>query len=101
MTVSTDNGETELVFWRFTENPTAISRRFQKLRQKVTGLPENLTTHILRHTFASHLVMNGVDLSTVALLLGHSTAKVTELYTHLQPDHIRDAVERLPYSNWG
>ncbi|MBT7618295.1 MAG: tyrosine-type recombinase/integrase, partial [Calditrichaeota bacterium] len=96
-----DRDRGELVFPRFSKNPAAISKKFQTLRERVEKLPPELTTHLLRHTFASHLVMQGVDLTTVSSLLGHSTVKVTELYAHLQPDHIRMAVERLPYKIWG
>jgi site-specific recombinase XerD len=51
----------------------------------------------LRHTFASHLAMNGVDLYTVQKLLGHSSIKTTEIYAHLAPDYLRSAMEKLRY----
>lgn len=51
--------------------------------------------HSLRHTFASHLVMNGVDLPTVQKLMGHSDIQTTMIYAHLAPDHLAEAVERL------
>lgn len=52
----------------------------------------------LRHTFASHLLMSGVDIYTVSQLLGHSSVKVTEEhYIHLTKDHKKAAIERLPY----
>lgn len=72
---------------------------FSEIEKGVDELPDNLTTHILRHTFASHLVMQGVDLSTVAALMGHSTIQITEHYAHLQPDHTRMAADRLPFYN--
>jgi len=56
---------------------------------------ENVTLHTLRHTFASHLVMAGVDLTTVSKLLGHKDISTTMIYSHLSPDHLRQAVERL------
>jgi hypothetical protein len=49
----------------------------------------------LRHTFASRLVENGVDLITVKDLLGHSTVKMTERYTHPNQNLKKDAVEAL------
>lgn len=54
-----------------------------------------VTWYTLRHTFASRLVMAGVDLRTVADLMGHATIQMTMRYAHLAPEHKLDAVERL------
>ena len=56
---------------------------------------ESYTWHCNRHTFASRLVMAGVDLRTVAQLMGHRTIQMTMRYAHLAPDHQQSAVERL------
>lgn len=56
---------------------------------------EDLTWHTLRHTFASRLVMAGVDLRTVAELLGHRSLQMVYRYSHLAPEHNADAVDRL------
>ena len=56
---------------------------------------DNFRFHDLRHTFASHLVMSGVDLMTVKELLGHATLTMTMRYTHLAPDHRMRAIKTL------
>ena len=56
---------------------------------------QNCTFHTLRHTFASHLIMMGVDLTTVKELMGHKEIKMTLRYAHLAPNHISKAVTVL------
>ena len=54
-----------------------------------------ITWHVLRHTFASHLVMRGAALKTVQELLGHATIDMTMRYSHLSPEVKREAVVLL------
>ena len=56
---------------------------------------QGVTWHTLRHTFASRLVMAGVDLKTVQELMGHKTIAMTARYAHLSPAHKLSALERL------
>jgi integrase len=51
--------------------------------------------HDLRHTFASHLAMNGVDIRVIQQLLGHKTISMTMRYSHLSNKNLRQAVDRL------
>jgi integrase len=60
-----------------------------------TAKIKNFKFHDLRHTFASHLVMSGVDITTVGKLLGHKSAKMTLRYSHLAPQHLAKAVDIL------
>jgi integrase len=57
--------------------------------------PQRITWHTLRHTYASRLVMAGVDLATVQRLLGHSNITTTQRYAHLARPHIEEAVLAL------
>ncbi|MFC1833191.1 tyrosine-type recombinase/integrase [Thermodesulfobacteriota bacterium] len=61
---------------------------------KRSGIP-HFRFHDLRHTFASWLVMKGVDIRTVQELLGHKDLRMTMRYAHLAPDHMKRAVEVL------
>lgn len=56
---------------------------------------KDFTFHDLRHTCAAWLVSSGASLIEVRDLLGHSTIKMTECYSHLAPDNVRVAVSRL------
>jgi site-specific recombinase XerD len=61
---------------------------------------QEYTWHCNRHTFASRLVMAGVDLRTVAELLGHRTLQMVMRYSHLAPEHQASVVDRL-VPGWG
>jgi integrase len=65
---------------------------------KRTGLefPEGQMTHILRHTFASHFMMNGGNILVLKQVLGHSDIKDTMRYAHFAPNHLDDAITKNP-----
>lgn len=59
-------------------------------------LPEGQLTHVLRHTFASHFMMNGGNILTLQRILGHSNLTMTMKYAHLTPEHLQEAVKLNP-----
>ena len=71
----------------------ALRYRFRKLA-RAAGLPPDITPHTMRHTFATELVEGGADLRSVQELLGHASLSTTQLYTHLAPEALRNAVHR-------
>ncbi|GFK92332.1 Tyrosine recombinase XerD [Fundidesulfovibrio magnetotacticus] len=83
------------------EQAAAISKTYVRtvadlgLNAGIEDARQKVVFHTLRHTCASWLVQNGVPLITVGRLLGHSTMAMTERYSHLAPDHFRQAVDTL------
>ena len=62
-------------------------------------LPAGQLTHVLRHTFASHFMMNGGNILVLQRVLGHTDIKMTMRYAHFAPEHLEDAVRLNPLSN--
>jgi integrase len=60
---------------------------------------EGVTSHTLRHTFASQLVMAGVSLREVQELMGHQSFETTLQHAHLSEDHVKRQVLKLPFAN--
>ena len=57
---------------------------------KQTGINKNISPHMIRHSFATHLLNEGCDLLTVQKLLGHESIKATQIYTHVTTDRLKE-----------
>ncbi|MBF0146712.1 MAG: tyrosine-type recombinase/integrase [Magnetococcales bacterium] len=62
-------------------------------------LPDGQLTHVLRHTFASHFMMNGGNILVLQKILGHQSLAMTMRYSHLSPDHLKESIRFNPLAN--
>ena len=65
------------------------------IAKKGTGIKKKVSPHILRHSFATHLIENGADISSIQHMLGHTNITTTERYLHVSKKHLVDTIKRF------
>ncbi|MCK4629081.1 MAG: tyrosine recombinase XerD [Sedimentisphaerales bacterium] len=84
--------KTDMIFVSRTGRPLSRIEIWRIVRKAAVraGLPKNVSPHTLRHCFGSHLLAGGADLRSVQEMLGHADVATTQIYTHVDQQHLRN-----------
>ena len=92
-----DQKDQDVVFLNRRGNRLTRQMIFTLIKQLAVkaNIQKQVGPHTFRHSFATHLLENGADLRTIQILMGHESITTTEVYTHLDTQHLRSVVERF------
>lgn len=100
--ILTMNKFSDYVFVNYKGEPMTRQAIFKLIKKLAAdnGIEKEISPHTLRHSFATHLLKNGVDLRYVQEMLGHEDISTTQIYTHLDNSHLKDLVNEIhPLAN--
>jgi len=80
---------------RRTGRPIVNIRKAIENACEAAGIVKHVNPHLFRHSFATHLLGNGINLRTIQTMLGHADIDTTEWYTHVAMDHLREAGDAI------
>ena len=91
------NRRSDFLFVSNRGKPMTRLRFWQLLREiaRATGINKEISPHVLRHSFASHLLANGADLRWVQMMLGHADIATTQIYTHVDSDRLKSLHQKF------
>jgi len=89
--------KTDFVFLNNRGKPLTRQRFWQIIKEyaKACGIEDKVSPHVIRHSFATHLLSGGMSLRALQMLLGHSSLATTQIYTHLDYKKLREVYDRF------